>query len=77
MTLGGPGPIVGHAVGKALGQDQEAAVDASEARTAREAIDTTELREAEQHEYYGEAPAEPAASPGTGLRGILDRFFKR
>jgi hypothetical protein len=76
MTLGGPGPIVGHAVGKALGHDQEAVVDASEARTARDAIDTAELRDAEQLEYYGASAEEPAASPATGIRGLLHRLLK-
>jgi len=76
MTMGG-GPITGRAIIIALGQDQEAAADASDANAVRAALDDAELREVERAEYYVEAPSQPPVRRTTPLRRLIDRLFGR
>ncbi|MHB8398734.1 MAG: hypothetical protein ACYDCI_07345 [Candidatus Limnocylindrales bacterium] len=60
----------------ALGQDQEAAADASDANDDRAALDDAELRELEQAQYYGAAPSQPPVR-ATPRRRLVDRLLGR
>ncbi|MHB8398803.1 MAG: hypothetical protein ACYDCI_07720 [Candidatus Limnocylindrales bacterium] len=68
---------MGRAIIIALGQDQEAAADVSDANADRAALDDAELRAVERVEYYGEAPSQPPVRRTTPLRRLIDRLFER
>lgn len=77
MTIGAGGPIVGRAIIDALGEDQRAAANATDAKAARAALDNAELREVERAEYYGEAPSRPRVRRAPPVRRLIDRLFGR
>ena len=75
MAFGRGGPIVGHAIIKALGSEQEASARAHDAAVNRAVLDEEELREVEYASMGLPLPTrEPQPQP---KRSMLRRIFRR
>lgn len=75
MTLPGGGPIVGYAIVKALGQEQETAARAKDAAVGRAVLDEAELRELE-YEVMG-LPVPVNSTSNRSIRSLLRRIIGR
>ena len=75
MTLPGGGPIVGYAIVKAFGHEQEAAARAKDAADGRAVLDEEELRELE-YEDMG-LPLPVISASNRSIRSLLRRIIGR
>ena len=75
MAFGRGGPIVGHAIIKALGRDQETRAGARDAAVDRAALDEEELREVEYASMGLPLPVHPMEP--RRRRSILRRLLRR
>lgn len=75
MAFGRGGPIVGHAIIKALGRDQEATALAHDAAAGRAPLDEEELREVEYASMGLPLPVHAEVPPPR--RSFLRRLFRR
>lgn len=77
MTLPGGGPIVGYAIVKAYGHEQEAAAGANDAAADRVALDDAELREVEYESMGLTVPVPAESSAPRSFRSLLRRIVRR